>query len=192
MTKHTEAQTLPPGAGKSSFELVDVSKLFVELDLNKGFVFADFGCGYGKYSMAAAEAVGETGLVYAVDLWEEGIRELSARSATYTNIRTMIADIGDRVPLPDGSVDVCFMATVLHDLVLTGRGDRAVEEAARTLKDHGILAIVEFKKIPGPPGPPVGIRLDPDEVAAIVSPKGFVKNRSVDIGPYHYLMVFAR
>ncbi|HMK34254.1 MAG TPA: class I SAM-dependent methyltransferase [Desulfomonilaceae bacterium] len=182
----------PPGAGKSSFELIEIAKLFQELNLTQGMVFADLGCGFGRYSVAAAEFVGATGMVHALDLWPEGIRELSSRVSSYTNIRPVIADVGERLPLPEGSVDVCFMATVLHDLVQTDKARAAVKETARVLKPDGVLAIVEFKKIPGPPGPPAKIRLDPKEVESIVLPEGFVTKRFSEIGPYHYLLLFSR
>ena len=56
----------------------------------------------------------------------------------------------------------------------------------------GCLAIVEFDKIDGPPGPPRHIRLDPAEVEALVAPYGFARQRTVKLGPYNYLMTFMK
>lgn len=69
----------PIGSGRSSYDLIDPEKLFDELNLESGTVFLDLACGKGEYSVRAAEAVGEAGQVYAVDLWDEGIAALQER-----------------------------------------------------------------------------------------------------------------
>ena len=80
MSNHTESRK-PPGAGKSSYDLIDPGALWAGLDLPRGITFLDLGCGQGNYSLAAASRIGPTGVVYAVDLWEEGIAALSERAA---------------------------------------------------------------------------------------------------------------
>ena len=84
------------------------------------------------------------------------------------------------------------MATVLHDLVEAGTAAGALAELARVIKPGGRLAIVEFDKIDGPPGPPRHIRLDPAEVEALVAPYGFARQQTVKLGPYNYLMTFSK
>ena len=84
------------------------------------------------------------------------------------------------------------MATVLHDLVEAGTAAGALAELARVIKPGGRLAIVEFDKIDGPPGPPRHIRLDAAEVEALVAPYGFARQRTVKLGPYNYLMTFVK
>ena len=119
----TEEAKKPKGAGRSSFDLLNSNLLLQELHLKKGDTFLDLGCGRGAYSIAAAERVGGEGLVYAVDLWEEGLETLKreASSKDLKQIKTFVADITTtRLPLEGGSVDLCFMATVLHDLVNSG------------------------------------------------------------------------
>jgi protein-L-isoaspartate O-methyltransferase len=66
----------PIGAGKSSFELIDSTRLFIELNLKPGMTILDLACGKGAYSLVASERVGAGGSVYAVDLWEDGIAQL--------------------------------------------------------------------------------------------------------------------
>ncbi|MFA5111502.1 MAG: class I SAM-dependent methyltransferase [Desulfobaccales bacterium] len=183
----------PPGAGKSSFDLLDPAALWVALDLPQGITLLDLGCGPGHYALAAADLVGPNGLVYAVDLWEEGIATLKERAAQEGrgNLKALVAAAG-RLPLEDASVDVGFLATVLHDLVEDETATGALEELARVLKPGARLAIVEFEKIDGPPGPPRRIRLDPGEVAALVAPYGFRREKTVKVGPYNYLITFAK
>ena len=180
----------PPGAGKSSYDLIDPGTLWAELNLPPGITFLDLGCGQGNYALAAADRIGPTGVVYAVDLWEEGIAALKERAAR-ANLKPLVAPAG-QVPIASLSVDVGFMATVLHDLAEAGTAAGALAEVARVLKPGGLLAIVEFDKIDGPPGPPRHIRLDPAEVEALVAPYGFARQKTVKLGPYNYLITFVK
>ncbi len=183
----------PPGAGKSSFDLIDPATLWKELDFSKGITLLDLGCGPGHYALAAAQRIGPEGKVYAVDLWDEGVAHLRQRAGQEClyNIKGLVAEAGD-IPLDDQSVDVGFMATVLHDLVEAGTAAGALEEMLRVLKPGGQLAIVEFDKIDGPPGPPKHIRLAPEEVDALVAPYGFKRQKTVKLGPYNYLITFKK
>ena len=182
----------PPGAGKSSFELIESEKLFQFLALKPWHTVLDAGCGPGKYALAMAKVIGDGGRVYAADLWEEGIARLreSIEQLSVKNVRLILADVSKTLPLPADSLDLILMATVLHDLKEAGVHEGALAETKRLLKRHGIFAIVEFKKVPGPPGPPISIRLSPEEVAALVEPFGFTRTGLQEIGPYNYLVTF--
>ncbi len=190
----TDTGAKPPGAGKSSFDLIEPEKLLAELQLPKNITFLDLGCGAGNYTLAVAEVLGKHGVVVALDLWQPGIEALEERAtaAGRQNIRALLADISKIVPLGDSSVDVCLMATVLHDLVEFAMADGALQEAHRVLKPGATLAIVEFDKIEGPPGPPLQIRLTPEEVENLVAPYGFKKSRTARVGPYNYLILFTK
>lgn len=183
-----------PGAGRSSFDLVDQDKVFGELQLDKGINFLDLGCGRGEYAIIAAEILGNEGVVYGLDLWEEGVNYLLEKAAAKgsKNIKAMVADAGERIPLEGMSIDVCFMATVFHDLVLANTSVGALKEIYRVLKEGGVLAILEFKKIGGPPGPPITSRLKPEEVEERVIPYGFKRVGLKEIGPYNYLLSFQK
>lgn len=182
----------PKGAGKSSFELINSDKFRSALPVNPGSVVIDLACGKGIYSMFLSEIVGETGLIYAVDLWKEGLLQLESQieNKSITNIMTLLADAGKQIDIDDYSSDICLLATVLHDFEEAGQADAVLKEIKTLLKPNGCLAIVEFKKIEGPPGPPVNIRLSETAVEEIVTRHGFVKKETVDIGEYNYLMTF--
>lgn len=184
----------PTGAGKSSFDLIDSDTFFSELNLQKGISFLDVACGRGPYCLAAAEIVGEKGRVVGLDLWEEGIEFLksAAIAKNLSNIDAMVSDAGKKFPLDDNSMDVCLMATVLHDFVEDKIEQKALHETARVVKSNGVLAIMEFKKIDGPPGPPRHIRLSPEEVESLLSPFGFINEHLTDVGPYNYLMLYKK
>ena len=189
---HTGPSSRPPGAGKSSFDLIDAAAFFRALALKPGGALLDMGCGGGAYTLALAEIVGDGGLVHAVDLWAEGIQRLREEIGRrgLQNVRPLVADIAKPLPLPGDSMDLILMATVLHDLEAGTVRDAALAEVRRLLKRHGIFAVVEFNKVPGPPGPPVSIRLSPEDAGALILPFGFRQTGRHIIGPYNYLMTF--
>ena len=186
--------TKPQGAGKSSYDLVDHEKVLRELKLRKGMNFLDMACGPGDYAVAVARRLGNEGVVYAADFWVEALVRLQKKAETQNlaNIRTIVGNVSRRLPVEASTMDVCFIAAVLHDFVREGVAFEALDEAARVLKPGGVLAVLEFKKIDGPPGPPLEIRLAPEEVEGLVSPHGFIKEGMSDAGPYHYMITFRR
>jgi response regulator RpfG family c-di-GMP phosphodiesterase len=67
-------------------------------------------------------------LLDSSDLWEEGIAFLrdQASAKGINNMKAIVADLGKLIPLENNSVDICFMATVLHDLILIGAAENAL------------------------------------------------------------------
>lgn len=182
----------PHGAGKTSFKQVNADLLFSEIGLKQGITFLDAACGLGAYTLAASEVVGETGRIFAFDLWEPAIdgltQEILARGLSHIEAR--IADICRHIPLPDASIDVALLAMVVHDLARDYSQGGALREVQRVLRPSGRLGIVEYKKKDGPPGPPINVRLSPEALQSFVHPYGFQALKTVDIGPNSYLTVF--
>jgi ubiquinone/menaquinone biosynthesis C-methylase UbiE len=194
MTVTKNSATKPTGAGKSSFGLIDTAKFFREIDLKKGTTFLDVACGRGTYSLAAADKVGQNGQVYAVDLWEEGLSSLrkEADAKGIQNLATFVSNVAQNIPVEDDCVDLCLMATVLHDLVADKIEQQVLKEIVRVMKSESALAIVEYYKKEGPPGPPKPVRLSPEEVDQIVSAYGFKQRRCTEVGLDNYLQLFTR
>lgn len=192
MTENHE--TKPTGAGKNSFGLIDTAKFFQELDLKQGATFLDVASGWGAYSLAAADIIGKDGQIYAVDLWEEGISSLKkeADAKGIQNLEAFVSDAAQSIPVENECVDVCLMATVLHDFVGDKVEQQVMKEIVRVMKPDGVLAIVEFYKKEGPPGPPKPVRLSPEDVDQLLSAYGFNQKRFAEIGPDNYLQIFIR
>ena len=182
----------PIASGKSSYNNIDSKILFAELNLKDDTIFLDVACGIGLYSLAAADFVKDKGKIYAVDLWADGINSLQKEivSRRQTNVYAFVSDVSKKIPVGKNEVDVCLMATVLHDLIEDKTDIGTVNEICRVIKPDGLLAIIEFKKIEGPPGPPVKIRINPNQVKEILSGYGFQQQKTMDIGQYHYLSIF--
>ncbi len=181
----------PPGAGHSTYELIDADRFFEVLDVRKSMVLLDLGAGSGGYTIPLAEAAGPEGRIYAVDAWEDGLTQVRERASHrhLDNISTLAADVNERIPLPDRTIDICLMATVLHDLLREGTGETVLRETLRVLKPGGRLAVLEFKKIEGSPGPPLRIRISEKDVEDLLAPFGFHIDSISDVGKYHYLVI---
>ncbi len=186
-------QHTPIAAGGSSFDLIDVQKLFAEIEWRQGITFVDVACGYGYYSIAASKYIGDNGVVYAIDLWPDGIDHLSQyiKAQHIYNIQAVLADARNMIPLKSSSIDVCLLATVLHDFIQENTEAGVLEEIHRILKPGGRFLVIEFKKIASKPGPPVEIRLLPEQVESIVTPYGFRSVKTTGIGAFNYLSLFA-
>ncbi len=182
-----------PRRGKSSFWMQDPELVFGALSLKEGGSFLDMGCGPGDYSMRASEIVGDSGAVSSLDRCQDVIDELAekARSRGLRNIRAIVSDISERLPIKDKSVDLCFISTVLHSIDLADVGEALFGEIRRVLKLGGRLAIIECKKEEQPFGPPLSMRLSPEEIKSSIVRYGFERAGLVDLG-YNYLIIFIK
>lgn len=180
--------------GHSSETLLEPENALKEIGLETGDTFLDAGCGKGSFSIPASEIVGDEGKVYAIDISEEAINFLKAeiKERDIRNIEAFTGDITKKLPLEDEGIDVCLIANILHELVVGKKVKSTLKEIFRVLKPNGILSVVDFKKIDGPPGPPLSIRMSPGEVEEIISKYDFKKKRVAEIGEYHYAIIFVK
>ncbi len=175
--------------GASSFQMHDPGVVFGELKLKEGDCFLDLGCGTGDYAIQAAKIIGDSGKVFALDIWKNLIDDLTekADSQGLTNVKALASDITWPLPIEDNCVDVCLMATVLHTLDIAGDGKALFNEIRRVLKPDGRVAIIECKKEDMPFGPPLHMRLSADELEDSIVQYGFDKIGVVDLG-YNYMI----
>lgn len=114
------------------------------LALQQGQKIADIGAGGGYFSLQFADAVGQEGKVYAVDIdpeFLEFIRNCANEKGLY-NVEAILATEG-KLPLPERSLDVVFMRKVYHHLKSRVEYFRNLR---RLLKPDGKIAIVEYKR----------------------------------------------
>jgi len=182
----------PIAAGHSSYSLIESRLLLSELPLSDKTKILDAAAGNGSYTLAIAERLPAGGMIYAYDLWQEGIAELKAKAIQkkLSNITAEVVDLRKRLPVDDGYFNVCLMATVWHDFIAEGTEANVIKEIKRVLNPNSLLAVVEFKKVDGPPGPPIKIRLAPAELEESLKNYGFKVDKTVSVGPYNYLSIF--
>ena len=179
-------------AGKTTKDILNAKNVIKALKIRDGMILVDAGCGDGFISIEASKAIG-AGKIYAIDIYEKSINILkkTIKKENIKNIKAILGDITRKLPIPDATVDIYFMANVLHGLVANKRIKPAMREIIRVLKPDGRLAIVEFKKR-SRLGPHPSLRLDPDKISDIIKVYGFHPVRVEDVGPYHYILVARR
>ncbi len=175
---------------RSSWDILSADKVLSEAGLKSGDIFLDAGCGDGFISIAASSVVGDEGKVYAVDLYPESIDMVKkeVQEKGIKNLEATVADVTDKIPLDNDSIDLCVMANVLHGFVANDEVEEVINEIRRVIKPEGVFAVVEFKKMEGSPGPPFKVRITPGDVEEAIVPYGFEVMETVEVGDYHYLV----
>jgi ubiquinone/menaquinone biosynthesis C-methylase UbiE len=169
----------------------DPEIIFEAIELKEGDSFLDLGCGVGDYAIYAADIVGDSGAVYAVDRNEKLLVSLIEKtdSKGLENIIGILADITMPLTLEDHCIDVCFIATVLHTLNIRVVMKSLLDEIRRVLKPCGCLVVIECKKEEAPFGPPIQMRVTPEEIEALTIPCGFKRIGFTDLG-HNYMIQY--
>jgi len=175
---------------RSTRDILSAEKVLSTAGLKSGDNFLDAGCGDGFISITASSIVGDNGKVYAVDVYPESIKMVNEeiQKKRIENIEAIEADLTSKIPLDDDSIDLCVMANVLHGFVENDEVREVMTEISRVIKPEGAFAVVEFKKMEGPPGPPFKVRINPQDVEDIVTGYGFGVVETVEVGEFHYLV----
>jgi len=82
-----------------------------EVGLKESQTVLDCCCGSGIYTTAAAQLVGEKGLVYAIDTNSEKLKDLrrTVESKKLKNIKIMEENVESKIPLPNSSIDIVLL-----------------------------------------------------------------------------------
>ncbi len=153
---------------------------------------ADFGCGYGTFTIPAARIA--SGIVYALDMEPEMVECTKAKAdeAGLKNVEVQRRDfIAEGTGLRDASVDYAMLFNILHAEERT----TLLKEAWRILKTGGTLAIIHWNYDPDTPrGPSMEIRPRPVECCEWIEQIGFhlVPPGQIALAPYHYGFSFQR
>lgn len=180
--------------GRSSKEILDSNRVLSTVGLKKGDKFLDAGCGDGYMSIAASKIVSNEGKIIAVDVWEESINAFKEKieSENIKNIDAEVANITQKIPVDDESIDILYMGNVLHGFVENNEVETVMKEIQRVIKKGGSFAVVEFKKEESTHGPPLHVRITPEDIEKIVKNYGFSVNKVEEVGTYHYAIILTK
>jgi ubiquinone/menaquinone biosynthesis C-methylase UbiE len=109
-----------------------------EVGISQGSQILDYGCGPGSYTTAVAEMVGESGMVYALDmnpLAVKSVRDIASKRRL-ENVKTILSDC--KTGLPQNSLDTVLLYDTFHEL---DDPDNVLEELYRVLKPGAVLSL---------------------------------------------------
>ncbi len=114
------------------------------LKFREGEVVADIGCGSGYVSRKIAKRVGETGIVYGVDIQQEMLDLLAKRMAMFRigNVKPVMGTTTDP-QVPRASCDTMIMVDVYHEF---DQPYEMIRGMIAGLKPGGRIVFVEFRK----------------------------------------------
>ncbi len=115
--------------------------------IQAGDFVADIGAGTGFYSRLFSDAVGERGWVFAIDISPRFLEHINRQAIDdqVTNLTSVLSS--DRsINLPPGSIDLAFICDTYHHFEYP---QSTLDSIHRALKSEGILAVIDFDRIPG-------------------------------------------
>ncbi len=145
---------------------------------------AEFGCGYGTFTLPAAQII--KGTIFAMDIEPDLIRMVGeeARKRNLSNVNPILRDfMADGSGLPDESMDYVMLFNILH----LENPTALLAEAGRILKTGGFAGIIHWNYDPSTPrGPSLSIRPKPEDCIQWALSVGFHNPSRYDLKPYHY------
>lgn len=164
------------------YTVLPPEQVLSKLGLKRNMAMADIGAGTGFFSRAAAEIVGESGRVYAVDMSAEMLSRLKRRGVPAN--MTTVESQEYTIPLESDVVDFSLMAFVVHE---TEDTPRFLAEVQRITMTGGRIAIVEWEKQEEEHGPPMDERMSREEIIGRLA--GFSVVASGVLNPSHYFVL---
>lgn len=150
-------------------------------------VICDIGAGSGIFTVTAAKITNN--LCLALETDDEMLEFIAqkAKNEKLSNVKTVKVS-GPRFDIEDNTVDLVILVTVLHEVENKGA---LLAEIKRILKSDGRLAIIEFRKLQTPMGPPVMHRISQDEIIKLCDEVGLSKADEFGLGDNFYAMVLS-
>lgn len=165
--------------------LLPPEKTLHTIGLKEGETLLDIGAGIGYFSIPALDIVGPSGTVIAADLSPEMLEELQRRAGKRPNLM-ILRSTEDHLPVADATVDRVLMAFVLHEIP---DATAFLAEVRRVLKPGGHIAIIEWRPVETPMGPPVAERLPETEARRLLAAAHFTLTAEGTLNAAHYYMV---
>ena len=160
--------------------LFDIPLILSHLKVDRFHDVAEFGCGYGTFTLAVAQQI--SGTLYAFDVDPKMLSRTKERSVGL-KIKCRHRDV-----MEQGfgvQVDAALLFNILH-----------CEEPKALLRQAASAAptilIIHWRHGPTPRGPSLDIRPRPEQIAAWGSSVGLQAGAPIDLPPWHFGMELVR
>lgn len=159
------------------------------LRLRENDIVADLGAGTGFYSVALGHMVPK-GKVYAIEIIKDFLATIKnkIKEAHLNNVEILWGDIEKKggTKLQDNIVDVVIASNILSHVE---DKEQLVLEIKRILKQNGRVLLIDWRE-----GSAVGAKviIPKNKAYDMFEKKGFVLERDIDAGSYHYGMILIK
>ena len=151
---------------------------------------AEFGCGYGTFTLPAARVI--RGVVHTFDIDASMVEatKKAAKTAGLRNVNAVLRDfVADGTGLKTASVDYVMLFNILH----IEHPDQLLKETSRILRGGGALGITHWNYDPSTPRwPSMDIRPKPEQCIRWAEEASFCYVRQHNLRPYHYGIVMRK
>ncbi|MEK7156799.1 MAG: methyltransferase domain-containing protein [Patescibacteria group bacterium] len=161
------------------------------LGIEPGMSVADFGSGSGIYVLHIAEALENSGRVYAIDVQRDLLRRVKneANRRGFKNVDIIWTDLEHpgSSKLADKTLDLVLISNLLFQIENKAA---VLTEAGRVLKPAGRLAIIDWAESFGGLGPLKNDVVPEEKARELAKQSGFELQREFPAGAHHYGLIF--
>lgn len=120
---------------------LQIDRVMDLLGIKEGASVADIGAGSGWFTVRAARRVGNSAIVYAVDINSNFLKHIEerARGEKLPNIRTILGKEDDPL-LPAKSVDAVLLLKTYHEIA---EPIRLLDRTREAMRQGGLLGIID-------------------------------------------------
>ncbi len=168
------------------------AEVMAALAVRPGERIADVGAGSGYFTLRLAEAVGDGGRVWALDIRQEMLDHIAnrLREAQLTNVELKLVPADDP-QLPAGGIDTILMVDTIHYVQ-----DRAsyARKLAAALAPGGRVVVIDFRYDPTAQrefAPPIEQQVPQESLTGEMAAAGLKVVASYDFLPEQYFIVYA-
>lgn len=164
--------------------LFDVHLILSRLGVAELRDVAEFGCGYGTFSLPIANAIG--GTLFTFDIDPVMVERTLQRCAGLP----IVAAVRDVMEHGFGvEVDAVLLFNILH----CEEPIRLLRHAAAALKPGGQVLVIHWRHdVNTPRGPSAEIRPRPDQIVVWAKEAGLRSSNVIDLPPWHYGLTLSR
>ena len=190
MARGRESEMPPLDLWESFFDPAGVLEALGCRDVRGDLV--EFGCGYGSFTVVAAERV--AGTVFALDI-DPLMVAATAERVAQAGLGNVVVEQRDFVADGAGRPDEGMVFGLLFNILHIEDPVDLLREANRVIRPGGVLGVIHWKRdVATPRGPSLDIRPRPEDCRAWGEQAGFRRVRCKELpgSPWHWGMVLER